>query len=289
MEIIDAQIHKPATWLEWSHDSSEADSRLATEISLAYMDAAGVDRAVMSANAAEMEWAESARSQFPDRLAITPSNVFDPTTPGVEEQMTELFSKPYVLAYRHALNIPADAPDKLKAGVFDPIFATCQKVGLPLMVLSLGQAELANYVVERFPDLQVIVDHLGLPQPPLGQVADDPPFKNFPQVLELAKHENVAVKFSAAPTLSLEPYPFNDLWPHVSKLVDAFGIDRLMWGTDIMRVTGRIAGKAMDVDFPGLHSYAEAVGFVRDTDHLSQSDKEQIFAGTLRKILGWPT
>lgn len=288
MEIIDAQLHQPAPRLAESEADAERESRLATEITLAYMDAAGVDRAVLSANAKEWGWAEFAMAHAPERLAVTPSNLLDPEAPDLEEKVAELARTPSVVGYRQALNHPPGAAEKLKDGHFDRLFSACETSGLPVMVLTLGEAQLAAGIARSHPDLSLIVDHLGVPQGPWFHEADNPPFKSLPQVLDLARYENVSVKFSGAPTLSTAPYPFDDLWPHLGQLVEAFGPKRLMWGTDIMRVTGRIAHNTWEIDFPGLHSYAEAVGFLRDTDRLSESDKQQMFAGTLRRILGWP-
>lgn len=289
MEIIDAQLHQPATWLEQPEAGSELEARLATEITLAYMDAAGVDRAVVSANATEWGYAQFAAASFPDRIALTPSNHLDPEAPDLEERLAELKRNPSVIGYRQSLSFPAEAVEKLKAGRLDRLFAACTKLELPLLVLVAGQLPLAADVAKAHPELSLTIDHLGLPQPPMFQEADNPPFKTLPHLLELARYENVTVKLSGAPTLSAAPYPFEDLWPHLSQIVEAFGPDRLMWGTDIMRVTGRIAHHPWDVEYPGLHSYGEAVGFLRDTDHLSASDKQQMLGGTLRRVLGWPS
>lgn len=288
MEIIDAQIHQPASWLDEPEDDGDRESRLATEISLAYLDSAGVDRAVISANSMEWKWAEFAAAAFPDRFALTPSNFLDVETPDIEEQLVELKNNPSVIGYRQSINWPQETVEKLKDGRLDRLFRACAKLDLPLMVLVAGDAALAGRIARSHPDLSLVVDHLGVPQPPVFQEADTPPWKSLPKLLRLARYENVTVKFSGAPTLSSAPYPFDDLWPHLDRVVEAFGPERLMWGTDIMRVTGRIAHKTWQVDYPGLHSYAEAVGFLRDTDRLSQSDKEQMFAGTLRRVLGWP-
>ncbi len=36
-------------------------------------------------------------------------------------------------------------------------------------------------------------------------------------------------------TLSKEPFPYNDIWDPVCRIIDAFGIDRCLWGTDWTR------------------------------------------------------
>jgi L-fuconolactonase len=127
-------------------------------------------------------------------------------------------------------------------------------------------------VAQAYPELQLVVDHFGLRQPPLMD-ADPEPFGALPQLLELSELPNVAVKFSGAPTLTNEPYPFDDLWPHLNEVVEAFGPERLMWASDYQRVTN--------------HTYAEALAFVCDTSELSESDKEWILGKTAREILRW--
>lgn len=292
MEIIDAQIHQPAAWLvEPDEDEQEGfgaggeeEWALATEIALAYMDAAGVDRAVISW---DIGWCEFAARHVPDRFASTPEAP-DAEAPDFDEQFVDLIGRPGVVGLRAALNWPDESAEKLKRGGLDPLFKACDEHSVPLMVMSGGEPELASLIAKEHPNLSLIIDHIGMKQPPVWQEADTPPFKKLPQLLELAQYDKVTVKFSGAPTLTAEPYPFRDLWPHLNQIVEAFGPERLMWGTDIQRVNGRVAHSTWDFDFVGRHSYGEAVGFLRDTDQLSQSDKEQIFAGTLRRVLGWP-
>jgi predicted TIM-barrel fold metal-dependent hydrolase len=54
------------------------------------------------------------------------------------------------------------------------------------------------------------------------------PWTELPKVLTLAKLPNVAIKISGACTLSREPFPYNDIWDPVCRVVDAFGIDRCL-------------------------------------------------------------
>jgi L-fuconolactonase len=70
-------------------------------------------------------------------------------------------------------------------------------------------------------------------------------------------------------------------------VVDAFGPQRLMWGSDFTRlrwipVVGGLAPREQ------WHYYSDSVGYLRDTTELSASDKELIFGGTIRRVLRWP-
>jgi predicted TIM-barrel fold metal-dependent hydrolase len=64
-----------------------------------------------------------------------------------------------------------------------------------------GWLPLAARIAEHFPGLTLILDHLGLRQPPLD-TADDPPFAKLPQLLDLARFANVHVKLCGLPALS---------------------------------------------------------------------------------------
>ncbi|HVX21910.1 MAG TPA: amidohydrolase family protein [Acidimicrobiales bacterium] len=313
MQIIDAQLHDPAPWLEWPADDLETRRRILTELTLAWIDALGIDAALLFPF--DEEWAMDAAGQFPRRLGVvleasasTPD--LDGFVAGVKRQhadgavglravasalwsadstdLEELGSGP--------IDVDAqpdrDAIDRVRGGVFDELFAACQRHQVPLFFYLSGYLPLAGEVAERYPDLTLVVDHFGLRQPPVDQ-RTTPPFKALPELLALGRYPNVAVKFSGAPSLSEAPYPYPDLWPHLMQVVEAFGPERLMWASDISRFYGRIGytyrSESSQGPYPGKHSYAEALHFILDTDELSSDDKEWILGGTARRLLNWPT
>jgi predicted TIM-barrel fold metal-dependent hydrolase len=100
------------------------------------------------------------------------------------------------------------------------------------------------------------------------------PWAEFPKVLTLAKQQNVAIKTTGVCTLSREPFPYTDIWDPICRVIDAFGIDRCMWGTDWTRAVKFL-------------NYAQGVEAFRATDRISQSDKAKLMGGTLARIYGW--
>ncbi|HET7477025.1 MAG TPA: amidohydrolase family protein [Dermatophilaceae bacterium] len=76
-------------------------------------------------------------------------------------------------------------------------------------------------------EVQVLVDHCGRPRPEagLGQ-------PGFQTLLRLGRTGRVAVKLSGMIKFSNQAYPFRDTWPFVAALVDGFGYDALLWGSD---------------------------------------------------------
>ena len=289
MAVVDAQLHNPAPWLPWDEDDRAVRNLLQTELVLAAMDAVGVD-AVLLDPLGDYRWAEYAAQQFPARFGSV--RYVDPDAPDLDEQVARLRSRPGGLAVRVLVTstLSGDNRARFEAGGFDSVFGSCERHEVPAFVFVGGEAGLVESVARAYPGLTLVVDHLAIPQPPV-QAADDPPFARLPNLLALAKFPNVAVKVTGAPCLSLEPYPYRDLWPHLHRIVDAFGPERVMWGSDIHRIHGRIG---WHVRYPTAythsrrHTYAEALGYLLHTEELGPADKEQIVGATIRRLLRWP-
>src|SRR5918999_1417921 len=69
-----------------------------------------------------------------------------------------------------------------------------------------------------------------------GGTKDEAAFTTLPELLALAKYPNVAVKASGAPSYSSAPYPYRNIHPYIRQIYDAFGPERMFWGTDITRM-----------------------------------------------------
>lgn len=80
--------------------------------------------------------------------------------------------------------------------------------------------------IEAMP-IRVLIDHCGRPTPEAG--LDQPGFK---ALLRLAATQQVSVKLSGYSKFSQVPYPFDDTWPFVRAIVDAFTLDRCLWASD---------------------------------------------------------
>ena len=136
-----------------------------------------------------------------------------------------------------------------------------------------GKLPLLGELARRYPETQVVVDHVGLAQPPQPPAPPEP-FADLDNVVSLAAFDNVAIKISGACTLSHLPFPSPDIWEPLSKVFGTFGFDRCMWGTDWTRATK-------------LLTYEQGVEAFRVTDHLSDSERSALMGGTLEKIYKW--
>jgi L-fuconolactonase len=172
-----------------------------------------------------------------------------------------------------ALRVPVRG-DELQAAFRDgghaPIFDGARKHDLPVFVLNPGNPQDLGRYAADYPDVTIVVDHIGMP---FGEGEGD--LTVFDDVLALAAHPNVVVKWSHAQRLfKVKDFPFDELTPFLRSALREFGKERIMWGTDIsMSNTG--------------NSWAELLFGVRENPALSLEERQWILAGTARKILKW--
>ena len=75
--------------------------------------------------------------------------------------------------------------------------------------------------------VRVLIDHCGRPDPGAG--LDAPGFR---ELLRWGRSGRAVVKLSGCVKVSRAPYPHRDLLPYIQALVDEFGPDRCVWGSD---------------------------------------------------------
>jgi len=292
MRIIDAQIHDVGPWFGWTSELPELQQRIMTELAIAYLDAVGVHGLILFPGGDDT-FASFAAAALPDRFAFVPHITPDESDVDAAVRAAKDRHGEGLLGLRAIVGWPLDGSEmrRFEAGAWDLVFAACERHQVPLFLFITGWLTQAANVAARFPNLTLIVDHLGLRQPPLDD-AEDPPFKSLPQLLDLAKFPKVNVKLCGLPSLSREQYPYKDTAPHLRAIVDAFGAERLMWASDATRFAGRIGvGRFQNPrtvgPYQGKHSYADSMHYVRDCDILSPTEKEFILGGTVRQVLNW--
>ena len=80
--------------------------------------------------------------------------------------------------------------------------------------------------IEAMP-IRVLIDHCGRPTPQAGLAQP-----GFQALLRLARTKRVSVKLSGYSKFSRAPYPFEDCWPFVHAIVEAFTLDHCVWASD---------------------------------------------------------
>ena len=128
-------------------------------------------------------------------------------------------------------------------------------------------AEQANRVLADFPALPVVLDHSLYPK--VGP--------NLPEILTkvrlLAKHKNLHAKLSFIATGSKTAYPCADMHQTCLDVIDAFGPERCVWGSDF----------PCELWTPRV-SYAEAVRIFQEDLPLNSEARRRILGATARRL-----
>ena len=275
MPIIDVQVHpyeRDHPGRPWAGSAHGLESASGEEM-VAAMDSVGVDGAIMVSSfnlyRYDPSYALSVYAAYPDRFrVVTP---VDATDPNIDDVVARWAATKGAVGIRIILRegMPMDPADP----GLNRAFAAAARHGLPVNFLCWGRLDLGTELVRRNPDTVIVIDHLGLLQPYQPPIPADP-WAELPSLLALAAYDNVRVKISGACTMSHQPFPYNDIWGPVLRIIDAFGLDRCMWGTDWTRTIGML-------------TYELAVAPFRETTRLSDADKAQLLGGTLEKVYKW--
>jgi len=232
MLIVDAQVHiwsggKPTNATHRQVAAFTQDDLLKE------MDAAGVHAALIhpptswDPNANEL--AVEAARQHPDRLAILGNFPLDRldsrSLVDSWKQRPGMLGLRFTFLQPHQKTWPTD-------GTIDWLWPAAERAGLPVALLAAGFLPKVADVAQRHPRLKLIIDHLGRP----SGTKDDAAWATLPDMLALAKHPNVAIKATGAPSYSSEAYPYRNLHGHLRRIYEAFGPQRMFWGTDITRM-----------------------------------------------------
>ena len=271
---IDSQVHayeRNRPERPWSGFLRGPDEVTGNDM-VAAMDAVGVDGALLvspfSLYRYDPSYVLEVHATHPGKFGLI--KPFDPGSETVADEFAEWAGTPGVVGAR--IMLTAQDFEATDPGL-NRILTAGAQAGIPVNVMCSGKLPLLRELARRHPDTQVVVDHVGLVQPP-EPPAPPEPFADLANVVSLAECENVAIKISGACTLSHQPFPYPDIWEPLSKVFDAFGFDRCMWGTDWTR-----AGP--------LLTYEQGVEAFRVTDKISESERSALMGGTLARIYNW--
>ena len=236
MLVVDAQVHIWSSGKPTNANHRQVPAFTKDEL-LKEMDAGGVDAALIHPPASwdpnANELAVEAARQHPNRLAILGNFPLDqPESRGLIDgwkQRPGMLGLRFTFLQPHQKAWPTD-------GTIDWLWPAAERAGIPVALLCGGLP--AQGRADRAAAPGAEADHRS-PRPAVGQedVEDDVAlWSNLPQVLALARHPNVAIKATGAPSYSSEVYPYRNIHDHLRRIYDAFGPERMFWGTDITRM-----------------------------------------------------
>ncbi len=228
---------------------------------LYHMNTSGVHKAVL------IQYAGNADNQYMiDSMAAHPGKfqaamIVAPTDDGTAMRQ---WAEQGMVGIRLPANSRADCTDPLAqwraAAKLDLV------VSAPSNPKSLLSDEFAE-VLKKFPDLSIVIEHLA----GIGE-GQQPPYEVFKKILAFAEQPNISIKLPGFGEICPVPLPFDPIPPLADMAIDAFGPQRVMWGSDYPPVSRR-------------EGYDNALRVPMDyLSGFSAGDREWIFGKTALKI-----
>jgi len=190
----------------------------------------------------------------------------DPLSPGGADQLSywteEQGFKGVRLGYQ-----PGIHKDWLADPLIVPLFrrAAALKVPVILLITPPCLPDLAA-ILEQVPDVDVVLDHM----------ADFFNSRNgdLKKLLELSRYPRLFLKLSHVAVYSLESFPWRDTHDVMQQVLQVYGAQRVMWGSDWPFSLATM-------------TYAQSLAYVQEEmKFLTQADREWILAKTALQI--WP-
>ncbi|HEY4370408.1 MAG TPA: amidohydrolase family protein [Burkholderiales bacterium] len=240
MLIADAQVHIWAAetperpWPTQSPDlpKPHRDPPLSADDLLREMDDAGVDRAVLISPVFEgtrNDLVLAAARAHPQRFAVM--GRIDPTQYMPGRWLDELRTAPQMRGLRFTFHRPP-LRQWLVEQKLELLWREAEAMRLPVMMM-VAERDFSHVekIAAAHPGLPIALDHMGL-----SHGTDEEAFAAFGQVLALARYPNVALKLSCLPHYTGDAYPFSRLHPWLRQALEAYGAQRLFWGSDLSRL-----------------------------------------------------
>jgi predicted TIM-barrel fold metal-dependent hydrolase len=243
------------------------------------MDRSGVDEAVVVGYPI-CEWTDN---WYTERVVTEHDRLhgivmLDPFADGAADELRRAMAVDGVLGFRLGAACPYDAMwetfDPSVAWLRDAIEETefweaALETDAAVQILAHHtQFDQVLELVETYPELDYLFDHFAHAGP-----ETPPESEAFAPVADLADYDGVAVKLSEVQHRSEDLFPYSDMHDHVRWLLDTFGRERVVWGSDFPNVSDEA-------------SYSEAIHWLGHVGGISEKDREWIQGRSFERHLG---
>ncbi|MDA1189999.1 MAG: amidohydrolase family protein [Chloroflexi bacterium] len=268
--IIDSHLHV------WSNNvdkfpfqrGGKPSQDASAEFLLKTMDDAGVDRAVIVQPRNYMydnRYVAETLKRYPDKFAGVA--LVDVKSPNAPDTLEDLVRNHGFGGFRLQMSWetnPLDVAGKDR----NALWSKAEELGVTIIVLGSGLDHSAlEPIIERFPKVPVVLDHIG--GVPIDEEEDQ---MLRASMLRLARFPNVHVKISGMFGKSKQHYPYHDTWGLVKQTYNAYGPERLMWGSDFPGILGRC-------------TYQQGLDLVgKEMNFLNDDDRAWLFEKTVSKL-----
>jgi len=129
------------------------------------------------------------------------------------------------------------------------IWRKAAELGLPVSCFPRSDEHTADEgfqsLVEEVSNCTIILEHLAGAYRPLSPSSVTAPYDDYKKALTLSRFPNTYIKFGGLGEFCVRPVPlaaqfgFDEVPPLMEMAYDAFGLKRMMWGSDFPPVGGR--------------------------------------------------
>jgi len=288
MRLIDTHTHA------WGHDTDELPWQAEVlppewggpythQDLVADMDRIDVDQSVVvttpiyGRGARANEYTICAIEAYPDRLYGVALMHYFGEEVTVRERLRTVTGHPRILGVRmHAALEYEEVSDTMNRHadwILDDGLAPVwdEAAALDTTVFFFPKAQQLSTIEElagAHPNVDMVVDHMAFPDETTDP--NEPPWTDFEA---LAEYDNVAIKVSSLPRSAEEPWPYPDLHDYVRNLLEWFGAERLMLGSD----------------YPWMDSWASydnCLSWVEECEFVSARDLSYLSYRTLEAVHG---
>ncbi len=171
--------------------------------------------------------------------------------------------------YRGVRLNPALWPDgeAMDGPIGDGLMSYCEDAGIVagFLIEPRHFAEV-DALCARHSGASVIIDHFGRVKPGESGKAD------VDALIALSRHPNTYVKVSGFPVSSEQEWPYSDMSPIVSGLLESYGAERLMFATDFPHIVAQCG-------------YARGWQIADELEpSLSDTERQWLLGGTVSKL-----
>jgi len=235
---------------------------------IAEMDAAGVDKVMMVQTTTYYGWDNSYMRDTVPQYSDRARGVFtlDPEHPHSADLIYSLVDRAGMTALR---TYPVRQGDYDHPGN-RALWAACRETGTTINAL-IGEARYAAElaaIMTDYPEVPVTLDHaihLDIAAPEYND--------KLSATLGLADCPNMNAKLSFLATGSAEEYPFTDMHPATRQIIDAYGPERCVWGSDY----------PLDLWAPKT-TYSGYLQLFQNDLGLSEGEKDAILGGSADRL-----
>ncbi|MCI0874433.1 MAG: amidohydrolase [Chloroflexi bacterium] len=208
----------------WTSEPTESGN---AELLIDDMDANGVDKTVLvqtSWSTWDNGYVADSAINYPGRFASM--GLVDPLANDNAEKSVYWMDERGMAGFRFHPDYYPDV-EILKRPENAEMFRQIEKrSGIVQVHNRTGNAHQLDYAAAKYPGITWLIDHMMYPTPEMA-----PGWDEYRPVLALAGHENVHIKISDVHSRSAREFPFPDMHDVVKMAVNAFGIERCLWGT----------------------------------------------------------